>query len=59
MRKTKVSSEISMTDLNIDQYCKSVAELLKHINEKTGSRPHSITPEEPQIMDFSDELFQY
>jgi len=47
-----------MADTNIDQYCQSVAELLKTINEKSGTRSHVKISDEPQFMDYADELFQ-
>jgi len=59
MKKIKLSNEQSMADTNIDQYCQSVAELLKTINEKSGTRTHVKIPDEPQFIDFSEELFQY
>ncbi|KPK02245.1 MAG: hypothetical protein AMK71_02910 [Nitrospira bacterium SG8_35_4] len=59
MRKSKLSSDSFLSDTNIDQYCQSVAELLKTINEKSGTRTHVKIPDEPQFIDFSEELFQY
>ena len=48
-----------MADTSIDQYCQSVAQLLKTINEKSGMRSHQKTPEEPYVTDYTEELFQY
>jgi len=59
MRKSKLLNDQFMADTNIDQYCQSVAELLKTINEKSGTRPNAKIPDEPQFIDFSEELFQY
>ena len=59
MKKSKLSSDQSPADTNIEQYCQSVAELLKTINEKSGTRPHIKTSDEPQFMDYADELFQF
>jgi hypothetical protein len=59
MKNSKLSNDQSVADTNIDQYCQSVAELLKTINEKSGTRLHQKTPEEPHYEDFTEELFQY
>jgi len=59
MKKSKLSSDQFIPDTNIDQYCQSVAELLKTINEKSGTRSYQNIPEDPYITDFSEELLQY
>lgn len=59
MKKTKTSGDSSLADANIDQYCQSVAELLKNINEKVGSRPRVNSHDEVHYQDYSDDMFQY
>jgi hypothetical protein len=59
MKKLKVSRIKSITETSIDQYCKSVAELLSNINEKEGSRPRSKIQDESEDMDYSEESYIY
>lgn len=59
MKKIKLAGDGSMADASIDQYCQSVADLLKNINEKAGASPCVLANDESQFMDYSDEMFQY
>lgn len=58
MKNSKPSHERT-ADANIDQYCQSVAELLKTINRKSGAGPQQRAPEESCDMDYEEEMFPY
>jgi hypothetical protein len=57
MSEKKLIERIAMTDINIDEYCRSVEALLKDINEKCATKEKKKTLKEemtPFDLDYSD-----
>lgn len=60
MKKLKVTHATPLADMNIDQYCRSVEELLKSINNKPGKKVQIHESSEPFFSPRDgDDLFEF
>jgi hypothetical protein len=59
MKKSKITSASSLADTNIDQYCRSVEDLLKNINAKPCTKARKETFEEDRFLYYDENMFEY
>jgi hypothetical protein len=59
MKKSEITRDGSSAGPNIDEYCHSVEELLKTINNRPGTKAKEETYEEPRFMDHDEDMFEY
>lgn len=60
MKAPQLSRDKSLIDTHIEQYCRSVAELLERVEKKSGKTSHNTTlQDDPRFMDDTEELFEY
>ena len=59
MKKSKFPMDKSLDDTYIEEYCHSVEELLKSINNKSNGKAHRESSEESRFIDDDEELLEY
>jgi len=59
MKKSKLINDEALSETSIDQYCRSVENLLKNINNKSGTKSKENPYKETRFMYHDEDLFEY